>query len=197
MSKPIAAGLIGLGFAALGLIVSADQVTESPSKPRNDARVQDAGVEQAEVAVKLAEQNVAIQQLQNGCDVAAAESKCQLAQLNLNKYTAGDMVHEKNVLTAEVEMAADEKTRAQDKLTAAQQSVKQDGGKQDDVEDARRAYVKAKNQHDLARNKLALLVDFESRRRIAELEYQANQCKREVKLVQMKAEAALAAKRRR
>lgn len=192
MSKSIAAGLMCLGIVTIGFALTRGQEPGNISKPRSDALAQQAGVEPERAAMTFAEQNVEIQQLQNLCDVGAAETRLELARLDLVKYANGELPYKKNMLQAEIQLSVEEFTRARDKFAAAQKSANEEAGKHDDVEVARLAVEKAKIQHALAEENLSLLVDFVSRRRIAERQAHEKQCERELKLVKLKAAAALA-----
>ena len=123
--------------------------------------------------------------------VGAAESRCELARLDLTKYMEGDMVHEKNLLKSEVQLAGVELATAQDQYDVAQKAAQKVSTGEKDAEIARVVREKARIQTDLATEKLTLLEKFRSPRRIAELQFQLKQCERELKLARLKAEAAL------
>lgn len=192
MSKAIAAGLMCLGIAALGLALCRGQEPENPKKGRVDAPPPEIHVEQAKAAVRFAERNLQIQQLQNECDIAAAKTRRELATIDHKIYTDGEMVQEKDCLQFAVKLAQEKLTRAQDRFAAAKQSAKGNVGTQDDVETARVAVVKANIQLQLAERKLDLHANFKSQRRITELEARQRQSELALKLVELKADTALA-----
>jgi HlyD family secretion protein len=192
MSKAIAAGLMCLGIATLGLALCRGQEPENSKKGRDDAPTQEIIVEQAKAAVMFAERNLQIQQLQNECDIAAAKMRHELATLDHKIYTDGEMIHEKDGLQADVKLAQEELTRATDRYASVKEAAKANVGAQEDVNISRVAVVKAQIQLQLAEGKLELHVNFNSQRRITELQARQRQSELALKLVELKADTALA-----
>lgn len=191
MSKSVAAGLSCLGIIALGLAVSRGQDAGKPPAARNAAPARSAAVEQTKAAVKLAELDVEVQNLQNACDVGAAEARYELAILDLRKYTDGELVHETNVLKFALKLAVEEELRATETFASVQESAKKGTASQQDVESARVARVKTEVERALAAEELHLLETFQSPRQIAELKSEVRQSELELALVKARAEAAL------
>jgi HlyD family secretion protein len=162
------------------------------SKLRNDATAQEIVVEQANATHETALKNVEIQITQNDSDIAAAELKWRLAQLDLKKYEEGDYVQEKNTIQGEIELAQEDYTRAKDKHAFTQRLISKGYAKRSEVEADRVAVQKALIGLKVAEEKRKVLNEFTHERQNKELEANAIEFGRELERVKLKAAAALA-----
>lgn len=177
-----------------GTLVKKDEVLVEldRSKLTNDATAQQIVVEQASANLKTAEKNVEIQETQNESDIAAAELKLTLAQLDLLKYKDGDYVQEKNTINGEKSLADEDLKRATDKYAFTQRLAKKGYAKLSEVEADRVALEKAKISLAVAEEKMKVLEEFTYKRQIAELNANSTEYERELERVKLKAKAAIA-----
>ena len=161
------------------------------SKLTNDATAQQITVEQASANLKTAEKNLEIQETQNESDVAAAQLKLDLDDLDLKKYVDGDYVQEKNTIEGEIKLADEDLKRAKDKYAFTQRLAKKGYAKLSEVEADRVAEQKADINLKVANEKLKVLEKFTKDRQVAELEANARESKLELERVKLKAKAAI------
>jgi HlyD family secretion protein len=158
-----------------GKLVKKDQVVIKldKSKLTNDLIAQEITRENASAARETAAKGLEIQEQQNESDIAAAKLKLDLAHLDLKKYEEGDYQQEKDTIEGEIELAKEEKSRAEDKYAFTQRLIKKGYAKQSEVEADRVSLQKAKISLDVAAGKLAVLNTFTYERQIAELKANA------------------------
>lgn len=141
--------------------------------------------------MKQAEKNVEIQETQNESDIAAAKLKLDLAELDLVKYRDGDYIQERDTINGEIKLAQEDRTRADEKLAFTERLVKKGYATQAELEADRLAVTKAKIALAVANKKLEVLENFTYKRNIKETQANAEEYKRELERVKLKAEAAL------
>ncbi|MCA9046881.1 MAG: hypothetical protein KDA69_21300, partial [Planctomycetaceae bacterium] len=86
------------------------------SQFKEKAKQQEITVTQAEAALIQAKEQLEIQRNQNDSDIAAAELKWKLAQLDLTKYEQGEFPQQKKQLEGTVVLNKEELVRAEENL---------------------------------------------------------------------------------
>lgn len=150
---------------------------------------------QAESLLMQAEENTAIQQTQNESDIAAAELKLKLAELDLQKFEEGEFKQQVNELSGTVTVARETLTRAEESQEFVRRMVQKGYRSQNDLEAERIAVTKAEIDLKVAEEKLKVLQEFTYKRTLEELSANAREFKRELERTKRKANAALAQKK--
>jgi len=197
MQKSISKWIV-LAFVVLGVAISqglgsdGDSPTANAPAQARDAHSERAGAAGAAAGVKAAEKQVEIQRFQNESDISSAETKLELARLDLKKYLEGDYIQEKNALKGQVEIASEELALARDTLAAAQRLSNGQTSKPAGLDAERFAVAKAQRNFERAAEKLKVLEDFGYQRQVIELKAHVADAERELKRVTLIAESALA-----
>lgn len=173
-------------------VKSGDIVIElDSSRLRDAATQQQIVVEQAEAAMKTAEKNVEIQKTQNESDIAAAELKKSLADLDLEKYELGDYVQETNTIEGEINLAREDLTRYTEKYGFTKRLIEKGYATQTELDADRIAMKKAEIAVAVAKEKQKVLQEYTKKRQLSEKSANAKEFAREVARQNLKAEAAL------
>lgn len=163
---------------------------------RDEALAQQIRLDAALAAFKIAEAEIAIQQMQNESDVAAAELKLELARLDLQSYNKGDYVQQMQIVLGEIKMAGEYLTRATERWTFTQRLMRK-GYTTTKVLDADRvALARATIDFDSAREKRRVIDRFTHRRELAERESNAEFAEQELERVKLRGQAALSQRER-
>lgn len=176
-----------------GTTVKKDEVVVEldSSRLRDSATQQQIVVEQAEAAMKTAEKNVEIQKTQNDSDIAAAELKKALADLDLEKYELGDYVQETNTIEGEINLAKEDLTRYTEKYGFTKRLIEKGYATQTELDADRIAKKKAEIAVSVAQEKQKVLQEYTKKRQLSEKTANAKEFKREVARQKLKAIAAL------
>lgn len=161
------------------------------SKHRNDATQQQIALKQAESAERQASENLAIQKTQNDSDIAAAQLKLDLAILDLEKYKKGEYVQQRSAIEGEITLASETLTRAMEKYEFTKRLAKKGYSTISELEADRIAVTKAEIDAGVAKEKLRVLGEYDSKRQLAEKESNAREFERELERVRRKAQAAI------
>lgn len=153
---------------------------------------QQISVTQAESALQSAKEAVEIQKTQNDSDIAAAELKLKLADLDLEKFEQGDYETQRAELDAQVKLAAEKVAQALETYDFTERLVKKGYKTQNELESARITKQTETLNLQTAQGKLALLETYTKERTLTELKANAAEFKRELSRVERKAKAALA-----
>lgn len=147
---------------------------------------------QASAALAAAREALEIQKTQNESDIAAAKLKAELAALDLEKFISegGEYDQQEHSMEGNVAIAQEEYARAQETLAFITSQVKKGYASQNELEAARIAVRQAELKVRGAEELLAVLQNFTRKRTIAELAANAEESKRELKRVELKAESA-------
>lgn len=151
-------------------------------------------VTQAEADLRKAEENVEIQKQQNESDLAAAKLAQDLAQLDLEKFSApsGEFDQQRNEIKGEIAVAEEELSRAIEAYEFSKRLAKKGYKTQNDLEADRIAVTRARIKRDVAVDKLKVLEEFTYKRTIKELEEKAAESARLYERVLRQGRAALA-----
>lgn len=147
---------------------------------------------QASAALAAAREALEIQKTQNESDIAAAKLKAELASLDLEKFVSegGEYDQQEHSMEGNVAIAQEEYARAQETLAFIASQVKKGYASQNELEAARIAVRQANLKVRGAEELLGVLQNFTRKRTIAELAANAEESKRELKRVELKAESA-------
>lgn len=179
-----------------GTMVEAGEVVcELDSSSLRDKETQQRiAVTQAESLLTQARENVDIQRTQNDSDIAAAQLKLKLSEIDLRKFREGDFLQQQSELDGQKTVASENLNKALEEFDFSNRLAKKGYGTQNELEAKRIAVMKARIDLSVASDKLKVLQDFSYERQIEELEANARENVREVERVERKARAALAAK---
>lgn len=174
-------------------VKAGDLVCELDSSQLNEkSNTQEITVTQAEAALIQSREALEIQRNQNDSDIAAAELKWKLAQLDLVKYKEGEYPQQLKQLEGTVILNKEELVRAQENQSFIREQVKKGYRNQNDLESARLSVQQAELKLQGAEEELKVLKNFTYQRTIAELEANAAELERELERVKLKANSALA-----
>ncbi|MBI3864837.1 MAG: efflux RND transporter periplasmic adaptor subunit [Planctomycetia bacterium] len=188
----------GLGTTILkivdeGAIVKPGQVVVEldSAKLREELLAQQIRLDAAVAALKNAEADCHIQQMQNESDVAAAELKLHLARLDLIKYSEGDYTQELRIVAGEIKIAAEYMVRATERWGLTAQLLRKGYTTTKMLDADRVAMAKAKIDLSAVREKQHVLEGYTHKRQIAELEANVAFHEREIGRVRLRCEAML------
>ncbi|MEZ5942106.1 MAG: hypothetical protein R3C18_11995 [Planctomycetaceae bacterium] len=162
------------------------------SQFKEKAKQQEITVTQAEAALIQAKEQLEIQRNQNDSDIAAAELKWKLAQLDLTKYEKGEFPQQKKQLEGTVVLNKEELVRAEENLAFIREQVKKGYRNQNDLESARLTVQQGELKLSGSEEELKVLTQFTFTRTIEELKANAAEFERELQRTKLKAESALA-----
>ncbi|MCB9950132.1 MAG: HlyD family efflux transporter periplasmic adaptor subunit [Planctomycetaceae bacterium] len=162
------------------------------SQFKEKAKQQEITVTQAEAALIQAKEQLEIQRNQNDSDIAAAELKWKLAQLDLTKYEQGEFPQQKKQLEGTVVLNKEELVRAEENLAFIREQVKKGYRNQNDLESARLTVQQAELKLSGSEEELKVLTKFTFTRTIEELKANAAEFERELQRTKLKAESAVA-----
>ncbi|WP_437224248.1 hypothetical protein SH661x_003549 [Planctomicrobium sp. SH661] len=159
---------------------------------RENFKQQEIVTTQASAALTAAKETLEIQKNQNESDIAAAALKSLIAELDLKKYVSegGDYDQQQHALEGNVAIAQEELARAEETQAFTASQVKKGYASQNELEASRIAVKQANLKVQGAVELLAVLENFTKERTIAEMKANAEESKREVKRVELKAESA-------
>lgn len=159
---------------------------------REKAKQQEIVATQAASSLAAARETLEIQKTQNESDIAAAALKSKLAELDLKKFVSagGDYEQQEHSLEGNVAIAQEELARAQETQAFTAIQVKKGYASQNELEASRIAVKQASLKVQGASELLTVLQNFTRDRTLAELEANAEESKRELKRVELKAESA-------
>ncbi|MEI8017685.1 MAG: efflux RND transporter periplasmic adaptor subunit [Schlesneria sp.] len=173
-----------------------DLVCELDSSMLSDKETaQEILVEKAKAAFEQGKEDLLIQEAQNESDLEAAKLKLRLAEIDLKKFTEGDLVQQKNDLDGKIKLAEENLSRAQESFEYAQRLAKKGYRTQNDLESERIAVETAKIAVKQVVGERRVLVDFSEGRNLAELEANVKEYGREIQRTESKTRAALAQKK--
>ncbi|HEY2250150.1 MAG TPA: hypothetical protein VGH74_03775, partial [Planctomycetaceae bacterium] len=158
---------------------------------RDEAIAQQIRLDSALAAFKIAEADVAIQQMQNDSDVAAASLKLELARLDLASYKDGDYVQQMHIVLGEIKLAGEYLTRATERWTFTERLMRKGFTTTKMLDADRVAVARARIDLDTAREKHRVIDRFEHPRELAERESTALFCEQELERVKLRGRAAL------
>jgi HlyD family secretion protein len=171
-----------------------DLVVELDSSALVDKEVQQQiAVTTAESQLETAKGNVAIQVQQNASDIAAAELKLKLAQLDLDNYTKddGDFEQLQTELQSQVSLCKDKLKQSTEQADYIERLVKKGFKTQTELASSRITQQSDTINLELAENKLKLLQQVTKVRTLTELEANAKEFDRELERVKLKSKNAL------
>ena len=173
-----------------------DLVCELDSSMLSDKETaQEILVEKSKAAFEQGKEDLKIQEAQNESDLEAAKLKLRLAEIDLKKFTDGDLVQQKNDLDSRITLAEENLSRAQESFEYAQRLAKKGYRTQNDLESERIAVETAKINVKLVVGEKRVLVDYSEGRNLAELEANVKEYGREIQRTESKTRAALAQKK--
>uniref|UniRef100_A0A7C4QT57 HlyD family efflux transporter periplasmic adaptor subunit n=1 Tax=Schlesneria paludicola TaxID=360056 RepID=A0A7C4QT57_9PLAN len=174
-----------------------DLVVELDSSALQDKLTQQQiAVTNAKSQLDTAMENVEIQKQQNASDIAAAELKLKLAQLDLENYEKadGDFAQQKRELEAQLTLARDKLAQAKEQEEYFERLVKKGFKTQNELNAVRITKRTEEINVEVALNKLKLLEEATYVRTITELKANAEEYARDLQRWQAKAKAALSQK---
>lgn len=174
-----------------------DLVVELDSSALQDKLTQQQiAVTNAKAQLETAMENVEIQKQQNASDIAAAELKLKLAQLDLENYEKadGDFAQQKRELEAQLTLARDKLAQAREQEEYFERLVKKGFKTQNELNAVRITRRTEEINVEVALNKLKLLEEATYVRTITELKANAEEYARDLQRWQAKAKAALSQK---
>ena len=157
---------------------------------REKAQQQQITATQADSKALQAKETLDITITQNQSDIAAAQLKLDLANLDLTKYKDGEYPQQVKELQGNVAIAKEERVRAEDNYEFTKQQVKKGNKTQSDMEANRIASKQAKLKLEGAEEKLKVLEKYDYERKIKELSANADELVRELERVKLKARSA-------
>ncbi|WP_437185874.1 HlyD family efflux transporter periplasmic adaptor subunit [Planctomicrobium sp. SH668] len=159
---------------------------------REKAQQQEIVATQASAALAAAQESLEIQKTQNDSDIAAAALKSELAQLDLEKFVSegGEYEQQEHQLQGNVAIAQEELIRAEETFSFTNGQVKKGYANQNELDAARIAVKQAKLKVQGAEELLSVLQNFTKKRTIAELGANAEESKRELARVELKANSS-------
>ncbi len=173
-----------------------DLVCELDSSMLSDKETaQEILVEKAKAAFEQGKEDLLIQEAQNESDLEAAKLKLRLAEIDLKKFTDGDLVQQKNDLDSRITLAEENLSRSQESYEYVQRLAKKGYRTQNDLESERIAVETAKINVKLVVGEKRVLVDYSEGRNLAELEANVKEYGREIQRTESKTRAALAQKK--
>ena len=155
-------------------------------------KTQEIAVSSAESMLLTAEKAVQIQETQNASDLAAAQLKLDLAELDLRKFEKGDFLQQQNELLSLKSLAQEKAAQAKEYAEFMARLVKKGYKTQNDLEQAQITEKTERTNFEVANEKLSVLNDFMYERTTKELKALAEESKKEIARVKLKGEAALA-----
>jgi len=174
-------------------VKSGDLICELDSSAMVEKETQQQiSVTQAESGLQSAKETVEIQKTQNDSDIAAAELKLKLAELDLKKFEQGDYETQFAELDAQVKLSAEKVAQALENYEFTERLVKKGYKTQNELESVRISLQTEQINMKIAEGKRALLETFTRERTLTELKANAAEFKRELSRVERKAKAALA-----
>jgi len=162
------------------------------SKMRDQYTQQQIKAEQADASYLQAMEKEAIQRTQNESDIAAAELKVMLADLDLEKYEFGEFEQKRKEIQGKINLAKEKLTRAEDTLEFSMRNIRKGYVTVAELEANKIAVSQAQNELALAEEEMRVLVNYDKRRQLAEKRANAEEFKRDLERVKRKASAALA-----
>ncbi len=157
---------------------------------QDQAAQQEIVVTNADAAKVTAEQELEVQKQQNLSDIAAAVLQLDLGELDLEKYEKGEYNKLLSELEGNLSLAKEEAVQAGETHTFNKQQVKKGNISQKELEASRIQKEKYELAVSKAVEELKVLVDYDRKRTMAELEFNAKEYKRELARVRLKAKAA-------
>ncbi len=193
-----ATGASILKIAEEGSWVEKDQVLVEldSSRLRDEALAQQVRTESAAAALKTAETNVAIQQMQNESDVAATELKLKLARLDVESYKEGDHPQARNIILGEIAMAHDHLEMAEEREEHTTRLMKRGFSTTNMLEADRVALKKSRIDLETSREKQRVLDEFTYKRDIVERDANVRFYERELVRIRLRAEASMSQRER-
>ena len=146
----------------------------------------------AESALTKAKEDVRIQENQNESDIEAAKLAFELARLDLDKYLNGEFVQLQKAAAGKVEIAKEAWVQATESFEYTKRQVAKGTNQQNVQEAARIKRDQAKFDLQSAEMELDVLEKYTRRRTEAELQAKALESERNLKRVQISADAKIA-----
>jgi HlyD family secretion protein len=146
----------------------------------------------ADALLKTAEGKAAIQKLVNENNIAAAELKLQLAQLDLEKYLDGEFVQQSKQIEGDIRLARENLEAAIQQLNHTEQLLRKGYASTKQFDADKVGVTKAQLAFDLATEKLKILQQFSHRRNFTEKSTLAENAARDLDRAKLQADRALA-----
>ena len=163
------------------LVAKGDVICElDASGVQEQARQYLVHVTRSESGLTQAKESREITRLNNERNIAAAKFTLEMAKVDLEKYEKGEFPQQKRAQEGQVSIAQQTLQQAQANYEFQRRMTLKGYSRQDDLETARLAVVKAKIALDTNEEKLTVLDDFTEVRTMAELETRVEQSERAV-----------------
>ena len=167
-----------------------DLLVELDASSLNDQRLdQEITVQKAEAAFVSAKENLAVVQNQAQSDIDLAELTLQFAKEDLQKYIDGDYPNELKKAEAQITLAQEELTRAQETLKWSQKLFEEKYLSQTELQADELLEKKKKLDLELAKDNMNLLTEFTQKRNLTQLQSDVNQAEMALDRVKRKANA--------
>jgi len=157
---------------------------------KENAKQQEITTTQAEATMATAREKLEIQKTQNDSDIAAANLKSELAQLDFEKYEKGEYPQQEQQLKGDVKIAEEDLIRARETMLFTASQVKKGYASQNELNASRIAVQQAELKLRGSEELLNVLQNFTYKRTIAELKANALESERELARVRLKASSA-------
>lgn len=145
----------------------------------------------ADSLLKRAQLDVEIQKLQNASDLAAAELKQSLAELDLDKFLNGEFPNQRSEIQAQIDLAGEYLRRLQDGFQFRKQMAKRGYYRATALDADRNAVQNAETTLKIAEGKRRGLHDYTRVRTLRELEANQIESRRALERTSRKSQAAL------
>jgi HlyD family secretion protein len=157
----------------------------------DQAKTQEIVVTNANAAEAQAKEQLEVAKAQGESDIAAAKLALLLADLDLEKYIDGEYPKLLNELKGNEALANEEAVQSEETYEFTKRLVKKGYKNQNELEAARIQVEKTKLAVQKAKEELKVLVDYERKRTIAELEANAKEFIQVLKRADLTAKAAV------
>ncbi len=168
-------------------------LVELDASTMQDQRIdQDITVQNAEAAYVNAKENMDIVENQAQSDVELATLTLEFAKQDLNKYKEGEYPNELAKALAEIQLAEEDKTRAQDKVEWSRKLYEEKYLSKTELQADELAFSRAEVNLQVAQRDRELLEEYTNKRQIAQLESDVRQAEMALERTQAKARANVA-----
>lgn len=175
-----------------GQILAGDVVCELDSSSLvTQEQTQQIIVNQAIADKRKTDENIAIQIKQNESDVGAAQLLLDVAKLTLKSFQEGERSQLENEQRGAVLLAQEALNQADAVYEFYKRNAKKGFSNQEDLENKRIAMIKAKNDLDVAKEKLKVLTQFTHVKDLLEKGENVKQYELEVERVKLQGKSAL------
>ena len=159
------------------------------SRLQDDQVEQQIRVQNAEAAFIRARENLAVAKNQAKSDISKGELDYRFAQEDVTQYVDGEHPQERKEAESKITLAKEELERAAEKLNWSQKLNQEKYISQTELETDKLTYNRAKLGHELAVAALDLLINYTSKRMLAQLESDVEQTAMALERVRLQAGA--------